>query len=81
MTAPEPTPTEALIAALNSGTASMIVCYTKCWACQFGDHFDEPTPHTWMDDKDAEHAGVSYPLSDEDAAKHNCGCYCAKAAS
>lgn len=51
-----------------------IVCYTKCWACQFGDHFDPPKPHPWADIDDIEHArntGQAEPTG-------VCACSCAK---
>jgi hypothetical protein len=76
---PDQTAGEQVTAAIQRGDA--IVCLTKCWPCQFDDHFDEPTPHTWMDDDDAEHAGIAYPLSVENAARHNCGCPCARLAT
>lgn len=78
MTAPEPkqlTPERAaeIVAALQKGAA--IVCYSKCWPCQFGQH--DSAPHTWMDDEDREHAGIpaDMPLH-ELAEKHPCGCRC-----
>lgn len=55
---------------------SVIVCYSKCWPCMFGDHLDPPKPHTWMDDEDAEAKGLSWPLTPEQAAENPCGCYC-----
>lgn len=58
-TTPEPklTPEAAaeILAALKAGNA--IVCYSKCWPCQFGQCTDEP--HTWMDDDDREHARLA----------------------
>lgn len=67
---------DAIVAALKAGNA--IVCYAKCWPCQFGSH--DTSPHTWMDDEDREHAGHPAPTTDEErgafAANHPCGCHC-----
>lgn len=66
----------AIVAALKRGDA--IVCYAKCWACQFGQCTDEP--HTWMDDEDREHAGIPAPTTSDAraalAAEKPCGCRC-----
>lgn len=59
------------------GDPVVIVCYTRCWPCQFGEHHDPPKAHTWMDQEDAEHAGHPWPLPDEIAAKNVCACPCA----
>lgn len=55
-----------------------IVCFTRCYACQFDYHFDPPQAHTWMDKEDAEHAGHPWPLPAEIAATNLCACPCAK---
>lgn len=61
--------------------AEVIICYAKCWPCQFGDHSTEP--HTWMDSEDIEHEGMAPPQSPEDraqlAAERPCGCHCNEA--
>lgn len=64
--------------AIDEGRA--IICYSKCWPCQFGEHLDPAEEHTWMDQEDAEHAGHPWPLPPEVAAKNVCGCGCAKPA-
>lgn len=75
---PKLTPEQAteIVAALKAGNA--IVCYAKCWPCQFGQCTDEP--HTWMDDEDREHAGIPTPTTPEAraalAADKPCGCRC-----
>lgn len=72
---PKLSPEEAreIVKALRAGDA--IVCYAKCWPCQFGQCTDEP--HTWMDDEDREHAGIPADTSAADLAKsHPCGCRC-----
>lgn len=75
---PKPTPEQAaeIVAALQQGNS--IVCYAKCWPCQFGQHSDEP--HTWMDDDDATHAGLTMPTTPEGratlATERPCGCRC-----
>ncbi len=56
----------------------VIVCYTRCWPCNFAEHQDPPKAHTWMDQDDAEHAGHPWPLPDEIAANNVCACPCAK---
>lgn len=55
----------------------VIVCYSKCWACQLGQCFDPPAVHTWMDREDAEHRGMAWPLTDELEAANPCACRCA----
>lgn len=60
---------------------SVIVCYAKCWGCQFGDH--PGGKHTWMDSEDIEFAeDVQMPTSPEEwdalAESHPCGCWCVK---
>lgn len=65
---------------------TIIVCYAKCWPCQFGDH--DETPHTWMDDDDRDHAqktaqfveryGSVMPTWEQLAESHRCGCRCQK---
>ncbi|MFI7448146.1 hypothetical protein ACIBQX_11665 [Nonomuraea sp. NPDC049714] len=55
-----------------------IVCLTRCWACQFGQHFDPPQAHTWMDPEDAEHAGHPWPLPADVADANRCACRCAE---
>lgn len=72
------TPEQAaeILAAIQRGNA--IVCYAKCWPCQFGQCTDEP--HTWMDDDDIEHAELTRPTTPEGwatlAADKPCGCHC-----
>jgi hypothetical protein len=72
------TPEQAaeIVAALKSGDA--IVCYAKCWGCQLGQCVDEP--HTWMDDEDIVHAGLTVPTTTEGwaglATSRPCGCHC-----
>jgi len=74
MSSEEKKPTvQEVVDALRFGPA--IVCYTKCWPCQFGQHFDPPEPHTWGDDEDFEHAKAT-----GQPEPGNCGCWCAKAA-
>lgn len=78
--APKLTPEAAaeIVAAIKSGDA--IVCYAKCWPCQFGQHDTYPKPHTWMDAEDIEHAGLTAPTTPEawaELAKDKpCGCHC-----
>ena len=49
----------------------MIVCYTKCWSCQFGEHDKEW--HTWADEDDIAHAANT---GQPDPSDTRCGCYC-----
>ncbi|MFJ3839430.1 hypothetical protein ACIPY6_28540 [Streptomyces sp. NPDC090054] len=67
---------EALVAALN-GQGPAIICYAKCDACQWGQHYDEPTPHPWAGSDDIEHAAAT----GQPEPTGNCGCYCAQAES
>lgn len=69
---PDPELAQQLLAALN-GQAPAIVCYSRCWACMFDQHYDPPQPHPWADDEDREHAkalGRPEPTG-------NCACRCA----
>jgi hypothetical protein len=52
----------------------MIICYSKCWPCQFGQHFDPPQWHTWADGDDILHARNT---GQPDPSKSRCGCFCA----
>jgi hypothetical protein len=54
----------------------LIVCFSKCWPCNFAEHRDPPEPHTWMDEEDAEFHGHPWPLPPEVEAKNQCGCWC-----
>lgn len=53
-----------------------IVCYTKCWPCMFGEHFDPPEWHTWADADDVKHAKET---GQDDPREKRCGCPCADA--
>lgn len=62
-----------IVDAIKRGDA--IVCYAKCWPCQFGQCTDEP--HTWMDDDDRAHAGIPASMPPAQlAAEKPCGCHC-----
>lgn len=66
---------EALTEALAG--PGLIVCCTRCWACQFDQHMDPPKAHPWADAEDVAHAkqtGQPEPTG-------NCACRCAKEAS
>ena len=54
----------------------IIICYTKCWSCISGFHFEPPEWHTWADDEDIEHAKST---TGTDVTKQRCGCECANA--
>ena len=51
--------------------AQVIVCYTKCWPCQFGEHTAEW--HTRADEEDIDHAAKT---GRPDPSTSRCGCYC-----
>lgn len=51
--------------------------YTRCWSCICRGCYDPPQAHTWMSREDAEHAGLSWPLTDEQKAASPCACRCA----
>lgn len=81
MSAPEPqklTDEKAaeVVAAIERGDA--IVCYAKCWPCQFGQHFDPTMWHTWADGEDVQHARNT---GQPDPSKSRCGCWCAEVRS
>lgn len=48
-----------------------IICATRCYACQFGEHPD--VPHSWGSPDDFEHAWVTF----QDAPGF-CGCACGR---
>jgi hypothetical protein len=74
----EPTPeAAALIIAALRGEAPAIVCYSRCWSCQFDQHYDPPKPHPWADDEDREHAAAT----GQPEPTGNCACTCARSAS
>lgn len=50
--------------------------YARCESCQCGYHFDPPEPHTWMGREDAEYAGLTWPLTDEQRTERPCACEC-----
>jgi hypothetical protein len=67
----------------------MIICFSKCWPCQFDVHSTEP--HTWMDGEDIDHAIANRhkgfvgprggklrkrPPAEKLAAEFPCGCWC-----
>lgn len=54
----------------------VIVCYARCWACQFDQHYAPPQPHPWADDEDREHAAAT----GQPEPTGNCACPCAKPA-
>lgn len=70
---PTPEEAETLLAALQ-GQAPAIVCYSRCWPCQFDQHYDPPTPHPWADDDDRAHAKAT----SQTEPTGNCACRCAK---
>ena len=64
---------DELAEALRTRPQDILVCYSKCWPCNFGDH--SKRWHTWADEEDIEHA-----LSNgrPDPSSQRCGCYCQK---
>ena len=58
---------------LSKRDTSVLVCYTKCWSCQFGEHASEW--HTWADGDDVAHALAT---GQADPSSQKCGCYCQK---
>ena len=58
-------------------TDGIMICLSRCEACQFADHFDPPQEHSWMGPEDAEYHGHPWPLPPEVEAKHQRGCHCA----
>lgn len=56
-------------------TPDIIVCWAKCWACQFGQHFDPPEWHTWADEDDVSHALAT---DQPDPSGGRCGCPCSQ---
>ena len=64
---------DQLLEALKNRPESVMVCYTKCWSCQFGEH--DKTCHTWADDEDVAHA---LSTGQPDPSSQRCGCCCQK---
>ena len=65
---------QQLLAALE-GQAPTSVCYSRCWSCQFDQHYDPPQLHPWWDDEDVEHARAT----GQPEPTGNCACRCAQA--
>jgi hypothetical protein len=63
--------TAKLMEALKNRPLTAIVCYTKCWSCQFGEHASEW--HTWADADDIQYAANT---GQADPSSQRCGCYC-----
>ncbi len=63
---------EKITAAIESGDA--LVCYAKCWPCQFGECVDPPAWHSWADEEDIAHAVAT---GQPDPMASRCGCPCA----
>ncbi len=59
---------------------TIMVCYARCWPCTFGEHYDPPKAHTWMDDEDYDHAVNAKQIEPGiDLVKEGpCSCACAK---
>lgn len=53
---------------------NVIVCYSKCWACMFGEHYEPAQWHSWADVDDIEHARDT---GQDDPSTQRCGCPCA----
>jgi hypothetical protein len=53
----------------------VIICWTKCWPCNFGQH--PGGEHTWADADDIEHAQNT---GQPDPSSQSCGCWCVKEA-
>jgi hypothetical protein len=60
----------------NPAASGIVVCYTKCWSCQFGEH--TKAWHTWADEEDVAHAKAT---GQADPTQQRCGCYCQKGKS
>lgn len=58
-------------------SAGIRIQYARCEPCQFGHHFDPPEAHTWIGREDADHKGLTWPLTDEQQASNPCACRCA----
>ena len=58
-------------------SAGIRIQYARCWGCQYGQHYDPPNVHTWMDREDAECKGLPWPLTAEQQAERPCACRCA----
>jgi len=67
--------TEKLLDALRNRPQDIVVCYSKCWSCQFGEHTSEW--HGWADEEDIAHAAET---GQPDPSKQRCGCYCQREA-
>lgn len=68
-----PAPIEALMEALRTRPQTIMVCYSKCWSCQFNEH--DAGWHTWADGDDVAHA---LSTGQQDPSRQRCGCYCQK---
>ena len=64
---------DEIAAAILRGDAT--ICYTRCEPCQWGQHYDEPTWHSWAGPEDVAHARAT---CQKDPSSSRCGCSCAK---
>ncbi|MEU2510195.1 hypothetical protein ABZ621_36655 [Streptomyces sp. NPDC007863] len=64
---------QALVEALQ-GQRPAIVCYAQCEPCQWGQCYDEPTPHSWAGPEDIEHAQAT----GQPEPTGTCACSCAR---
>jgi hypothetical protein len=51
-----------------------IICYATCWACKFGQCYDPPQEHTWVDSEDIEDARAA----GDEPPNGRCACPCAQ---
>jgi hypothetical protein len=50
---------------------------SRCWPCQFSDHFTPPQKHSWLDEEDAEHMDLPFlPDSPRAIDEYPCACEC-----
>jgi hypothetical protein len=67
---------DEIAAAIARGNAT--ICFTRCEPCQWGQHYEEPTWHSWAGPEDIDHAKAT---GQKDPSGSRCGCNCAKAES
>jgi hypothetical protein len=58
----------------HSPKPQLIVCFARCWACNFDNHYDPREWHTWADEDDVAHAEA---IGAADPRESRCSCWCA----
>ena len=62
--------------ALANSEPEVVICWTRCEPCMFGQCFDPPKWHSWAGPEDLEHAAAT---GQPDPSDKPCACLCSGA--